>query len=197
MPSMPVYFVGKGSQFAMLDRQFANPSGVNAALGWLASDDPLATLAGGHANPSSGMTPGLSKADVEHFRDHWLADWWPKLAVSEVLRAGYREAMELASRTSKPIDSIWVCANEKEFQLYICESDNQITVIVFTPPPPRHRFPSRKRQHSNEQLTETEPIWVVKVKDKFDDEYNQGSRDYKTVDAENQIIKRQIRYERR
>jgi hypothetical protein len=44
-------------------------------------------------------------------------------------------------------------------------------------------------------LTQDEPIWVVKVKDKHDDEYTRlGASDYETVDDANKIITRQIRY---
>jgi hypothetical protein len=43
-------------------------------------------------------------------------------------------ASERARDLELPIESLWVCANEGEFQVYISEGPRQITVIVFTPP---------------------------------------------------------------
>jgi hypothetical protein len=199
MPSMPIYFVGKGSQFLMLDQQFNNPPGTSSspygdALNRI--DRPLSDLAADHADPSSGVQPGLTDGDANHFASHWLGSWWPHKPVEQVLRVGYREAIKRATTTNKPIESIWVCADEDEFQVYICEGPRQVTVIVFTPPPPKHRgLFSKKREHSEEKLTQDEPIWVVKVKDKHDDEYTRlGASDYEMVDDANKIITRQIRY---
>jgi hypothetical protein len=189
MPSMPIYFVGKGHQFKMLDQQFNSPpasapSDYDEALNRI--DRPLADLAADHADPGTPVRTGLTARDRDHFASHWLRDWWPSKPVEHVLRAGYREAINRAKTSNKPIESIWVCVNEDQFQIYISESTNQITVIVFTPPPPKH---------TDEQLTEDEPIWVVKVRDKFDDQYTQlGASDYKTIDAANEVIVRQIRY---
>lgn len=198
MPSMPIYFVGKGHQFKMLDQQFNSPpatapSDYNEALNRI--DRPLADLAADHADPGTPVQTGLTAKDPDHFASHWLRDWWPSKPVEPVLRAGYREAINRAKTGNKPIESLWVCANEDEFQIYICEGPHQITVIVFTPPPPKHHWYSRKRKHTEEQLTEEEPIWVVKVKDKFDDQYTQlGASEYDTIDPANEVIVRQIRY---
>jgi hypothetical protein len=198
MPSMPIYFVGKGHQFRMLDEQFgsppsAAPSTYDQVLNRI--DQPLTDLASNHVGPGSPGQPGLTPKDAEHFESHWLRDWWPSKPVEQVLRNGYREAINRAKAADKPIESIWVCANENEFQIYICEGPHQITVIVFTPPPPKHHWYSRKREHSEDQLTQDEPIWVVKVKDKFDDEYTElGAGDYNTIDPPNNVIMRRIRY---
>jgi hypothetical protein len=192
MPSMPVYFVGKGRQFKVIDDQFNTGSSAvyDDALNRIKTTPSLADLARRHVT-SSPMTDG----DVDHLRDDWFGSWWPKLPVEDVLRAGYAEAITRARNRGLPIESLWVCAKEGEFQVYICEGDHQVTVIVFTPPPPRHRPLSRKRRHSDEQLTEDEPIWVVKKKDRWDDEYTkQGASDYTWADEANQIIKRRIRY---
>lgn len=198
MPSMPIYFVGKGRQFKVLDQQFSSPpatapSDYDEALNRI--DRPLVDLAADHADPGTPLQDGLTAKDADHFASHWLRDWWPSKPVEPVLRNGYREAINRAKAANKPIESIWVCADEDEFQMYICEGPHQITVIVFTPPPPKQRWFSRKRQHTEEPLTQDEPIWVVKVKDKFDDEYTQlGASEYNTIDPANKIIVRQIRY---
>ena len=166
MPSMPGYFVGKGYQFLMLDEQFGGDEAnfmpaYDAALSRI--DQPLTQLAGNHATRGSGVRDELKEGDVKHFERHWLGDWWPAKRVEEVLRAGYREAITRARDAKKPIESLWVCANENRFQVYICEGALQITVLVFTPPPkePGHQ--------PAESLTEDEPILVVKEHDGDDD----------------------------
>jgi hypothetical protein len=42
-------------------------------------------------------------------------------AVEDVVRAGYREAIGRAQDARKPIESLWVCAKEDRFQVYMCE----------------------------------------------------------------------------
>ncbi len=115
MPSMPGYFVGKGYQFLMLDRQFGGSedeymAAYEAALGRI--DQPLGELAAEHADGRSGLRDELQAGDASHFRKHWLGDWWPGKRVEEVLRAGYREAIRRAQEARKPIESLWVCAKE-------------------------------------------------------------------------------------
>ena len=165
MPSMPGYFVGKGYQFLMLDRQFGGSedqymAAYEAALGRI--EQPLGELAAEHADSRSGLRDELKTGDASHFRKHWLGDWWPGKRVEEVLRAGYREAIRRAQEARKPIESLWVCAKEDRFQVYICEGPRQITVLVFTPPP-------KENAHQPvDTLTEDEPILVVKVNDEDD-----------------------------
>jgi hypothetical protein len=165
MPSMPGYFVGKGYQFLMLDRQFGGSdneymAAYDAALSRI--DQPLGDLAAKHADRGSGLRAELKTGDAEHFGKHWLDDWWTGKRVEDVLRAGYREAIQRAKDAKKPIESLWICANEDRFQVYICEGPRQITVLVFTPPP-------KEGEHEPvDTLTEDEPIWVVKEHDDDD-----------------------------
>jgi hypothetical protein len=167
MPSMPGYFVGKGYQFLMLDRQFGEPdfmAAYDAALSRI--DQPLDDLAAEHADRGSGLRAELKAGDANHFRRHWLGDWWPGKRVEDVLRAGYREAIQRAKDAKKPLESLWICANENRFQVYICEGPRQITVLVFTPPP-------KEGEHEPvDTLTEDEPIWVVKEHDDDDRKVN-------------------------
>jgi hypothetical protein len=197
MPSMPTYFVGKGHQFKMVDDQFGGDESQFMAAYDVALeriDAPLEDLAGRHTTGGGDQNTDLTDEDVEHFRRHWLGDWWRGKDVEPVLRAGYREAITRAKKAKKPLESIWVCANEGQFQVYICEGDRQFTVIVFTPPPVEHEG---SREHTRERLTEDEPIWVVKAKDKDDDDYTKrGASDYRTVDKSDKVIVRQIRYAR-
>jgi hypothetical protein len=177
MPSMPYYFLGKGSQFAMLDQQFGGNNFMDeydAALARLEGTTarPLSDLADAHSDPSSGLQQGLTGNDAQHFRDHWLDNvggWWTNTHTEEILRAGFVEAIRHAKQVEKPIETWWVCADEKSFQVYICEGPRQITVIVYTPKPV-HEDPSA--------MTEDEPIWVVKEREPYDqaplDELSQG-----------------------
>jgi hypothetical protein len=186
MPSMPTYYLGKGSQFGMLDRQFGGTeqeflAQYRAALGRI--DEPLAELASEHSDPTSGLRAELTDTDVQHFRDHWLGTWWPRLRIEAVLRAGFREAITLAEQERLPIETLWVCADEKTFQVYICQGPRQVTVIVFTPRPKEHV--------GHETLTEPEPIWVVKEKD--DDDWGAVER-VAGADGDPPIIKRQLFY---
>jgi hypothetical protein len=196
MPSMPIYFVGKGRQFGSLDHQF----GGDKAEYMKAYDDvlsridrPLADLADQQAaNWKGPHVAGLNTDDADHFRQDWLSRWWSGKDVEEVLRAGYRAAIERARDLELPIESLWVCANEDEFQVYICEGPRQVTVIVFTPPPEERHG---QREHTAAQLTEDEPIWVVKKKDGDDDEYTRrGGAPFEKVDAGKDIILRRVRF---
>jgi hypothetical protein len=163
MPSMPTYHVSKGSQFGLLDGQFGGSDYLaqyTAALSRLQATDPVAVLntaAGAHVVPNQ-----LSQDDLAHFTQHWLGNWWPQLAVPDTLRAGFTQAITHAQSVNKPIEALWICALDQTFQVYYCEGPRQVTVILFTPPPARH---------TTLPLTHIENIWVVKLRDQFDDQY--------------------------
>jgi hypothetical protein len=187
MPSMPYYFLGKGSQFAMLDEQFGGSnfmSEYDAALARLEGPTarPLSDLADAHADPSSSLQQGLTGGDVRHFRDHWLDNaggWWTDAHAGDILRAGFIEAIRYAKQVAKPIETWWVCADEDKFQVYICEGSRQITVIVFTPKPV-HEDPR--------VMTADEPIWVVKERETQD----QAPLDVLTPGGSPVLIKKRI-----
>ena len=190
MPSMPGYFVGKGYQFAMLDRQFGGTeqeymAAYDAALSRI--DRPLGDLAAEHANARSGLRAELKGGDANHFRKHWLGDWVGRKARRGGARAGYREAIKRAHAARKPIESLWICANEDRFQVYICEGDRQITVLVFTPPP-------KENEHEPvDTLTEDEPILVVKEHDE-DDRRVKAQVETLVPDDEHPIIVHRLKY---
>lgn len=161
MPSMPNYFIGKGAQFELIDRQFGGDSNerraaYDAVLESL-DGESIVDLARRHTQSRGG--PRLTAGDIEHFEEDWIG-YWKDYPVENVIREGYRKAITLARDVDKPIESLWVCANEKSFQVYVCEGPHQVTVLVFTPPPLEHV--------REETLTEMEPIWVVKPRDQFD-----------------------------
>ena len=165
MPSMPYYFVGKGAQFELMDKQFdgSNVREYTDALKRIRSRTGIVELAENHVG---GRGDALTRGDVEHFKKDWI-DYWGDYPhnhpVEAVMKEGYRKAIELAIEDPehpKPIASFWVCANERAYQVYVCNDSDQVTVLVFTPPPVEHA--------PEEQLTEEEPIWVVKARDSYD-----------------------------
>jgi hypothetical protein len=161
MPSMPTYHVSKGTQFGFLDQQFGPgadlESRYDAALNRL--HDSVAGAAAWHV-PNQ-----LNTNDVNHFITHWLGDWWPDLAVSDTLRAGFIEALEHARDVAhKPMEVLWICAADRAFHVYYCEGPSRVSVLLFTPPPARH---------TTDPLDHPENIWVVKLRDQFDLDYPQ------------------------
>lgn len=163
MPSMPTYHVNKGAQFGVLDDQFGGSGFLaeyDAALSRLQGPDPEPLLDAGaaaHVAPNK-----LSSTDFDHFTQHWLGNWWPQLAVSDTLRAGFVQAITHARTVQKPMEVLWVCARDRAFHVYFCEGPRQVTVIVFTPPP---------ATHTTQPLDRIENIWVVKLREQDDDQY--------------------------
>jgi len=164
MPSMPTYHINKGSQFGFLD---ATLGGANflaectAALTRLQGTDPAAIL---NAAANARIAPDrLTQDDFNHFVQDWLGGnaWWPQKAVPDTLRAGFVQAITHAQACQKPIEVLWVCA-ENDFHVYYCEGPRQVTVIIFTPHP---------RGHTTLPLNHSESIWVVKLRDQFDNQY--------------------------
>jgi hypothetical protein len=193
MPSMPFYYVGKGPQFRVIDTEYAGDEAAYMS----AYDDALAVLEGEHAmsfaeiaqrhtDESSDPHGGLTGRDVEHFERHWLAGWWPQHPVEQLLRHGLIEAITVAKEARLPLEGLWVCAEESEadaFHVYICRGPRQVTMIVYTPPP--------KEWVADDDLTEPEPIWVVKVRDEYD-ERMPGEPQSLTRVGHQEIIKRQL-----
>lgn len=78
-------------------------------------------------------------AEAEHVRGDWLnaeTGWWQDLpAVEPILRAAFIKAGNLALRHRLPCDSYWVRGTD-EFQVVVCKSKNQITMLICSPLPP-------------------------------------------------------------
>jgi hypothetical protein len=165
MPSMPTYHINKGSQFGFLDTTLGGTSYLtecDAALRRLGGADPTAVL---NAAASARVTPGqLTPDDFNHFVQDWLGipGWWPANAVPDALRAGFVQAITHAKAAGKPIEVLWVCTHDPDFHVYYCEGPRQVTVLIFSPPP---------HEHTNLPLNHPESIWVVKLRDHFDNDY--------------------------
>lgn len=196
MPPMPVYYVGKGTQFRVLDMFDGSDQSVyDAALDRLNSTMSLTTLAA-ERQASPTRHTSLSDTDVRHFERDWLEKWWPNMNVELVLRGGIRKALEVAlpngeRETLLPVEALWVCANEGVFQLYVNEGPHQVTVIIFTPPP-KYEEPPLPRQVFEER------IWVVKTRDDWDGPYDEltapSIRRLNPDDAWPILIERQLHF---
>jgi hypothetical protein len=165
MPSMPTYHINKGSQFGFLDATLGGANFLteyDAALTRLQGADP-ATVLNAAANARVGPNR-LTQDDFNHFVSDWLGgtSWWPQNAVPDTLRAGFVQAITYAKAAQKPMEVFWVCSVDPDFHVYYCEGPRQVTVLIYTP---------RPRRHTNLPLTHSESIWVVKLSDPFDSQY--------------------------
>lgn len=129
-----------------------------------------------------------------HFDNDWLnaGPNWKTLFPAETLRAGLREAISVAVDNREdpkgpplPMEFFWVCAQEKAFHVYYSISEflgvggnpnrKRVTVIVFTPIPehgPGGGAPQgTKEQVPDKDLGAAEPIWVVKLKETYEDNF--------------------------
>ena len=61
--------------------------------------------------------------------------WRGQPDVDRVIRAGYREAMRLASagEVALPIETLWVSGASEAFELHVCEGRRAVTVLCFIP----------------------------------------------------------------
>jgi len=194
---MPVYYLGKGAQFAVLDDLFdgTNEDVYRSALRDL-GESSLSALTERRQAAGSRLTD----TDVRHFGSHWLGAgekaWWPNLDVERVFTAGLQKAIETALPKAKdkdgidrrllPIEALWVCANENVFHVYVNEGPHQVTMIVYTPPPGSYEATSNQFD---------ENMWVVKIRDNFDGTL-QGSPIIRLNPGEEWpiIITRQLQY---
>lgn len=169
MPPMPVYYVGKGSQFGVFDKLF---DGTDRDIydATVENLDKYSLMELTHARRAAGFKGDpdlLTDVDVDHFEKDWLGAWWPYKHVELVLKAGIKKAIQTALPENNqkgellPIEALWVCAAEDVFQVYVNEGPHQITMIVYTPPP--GNYYGRRAGVLRERIS------VVKVRDDFDD----------------------------
>ncbi len=105
-------------------------SNYEQAVGSLQGDSNLGTLAGNRVS-----------ADLaDHFRSHWLSEWWPELQpIDPMLRDGLIEAITVAQSASLPLSGLWIQTSDIKFETFVQRSPNQITLLVISPPvPPTH-----------------------------------------------------------
>ncbi len=178
MASMPGYHVSKGP-FRFLDGLFGDPSTPVGYANFTNALNAL-TLAGGSAEATMKAAAqartiidpaSLPQAATDHFGADWLGlgHGWKKYSPADVLRHGITEAITEALRPPvKPMEFFWVCAKDKEFQVYYSRGPNQVTVMILTPLPDP---PGGGSPHAAAPLTTPENIWVVKKEEAFDAAY--------------------------
>jgi hypothetical protein len=88
--------------------------------------------------------------------------WRGEPDVDRVIRAGYREAMRLASsgEVPMPIETLWVTGASDAFELHICEGRRAITVLFFIPLDRTRRYGSERARARS---------WVVRTATTDDD----------------------------
>jgi len=105
------------------------------------------------------MAPVDATPIAGHIQSDWLnlddTGWWPHCPVQDIFRETMYQvaARKLASKVwvaadetfkFKPIVSYWLCPGLTNFQVAVCESDDQITLLFMTPPqlgsPERERY---------------------------------------------------------
>ena len=174
MGSLSTYHVSKGSEFKYLETELFGDSAFmenyDLALAALADPDSTETLIAAAKDQHQQYPDDVSKGGLRHFRKHWLSSWWSHLAVADTLRAGFIEAITHARAAGKPMEVVWICAQDDAFHVYYTESPNQVTVLVFTPIPDTDDVTGegRDREFDDEPLVEPEDIWVVKQEDESD-----------------------------
>lgn len=174
MPPMPTYYVGKGTQFGVLDMFDGRSETVELYRDTIAKLNSSTTLLQLAEDRKDAGGTDLTDTDIRHFDKDWLGGWWTDQHVAKVLRNGIRKAVEVALYQNPddanseerdpplPIEAFWVCADEQVFHVYVNQGPHQVTVIVYTPPPGRYV--------ARADFLE-ENIWVVKTRDDFDGAY--------------------------
>jgi hypothetical protein len=129
--------------------QYAQSLGLLEDIGEAPLSEAIERLA------EEGELPAESVADSER-------GWRGRPDVDRVIRAGYREAMRLASSGEEPlpVETLWVTGATDAFELHICEGKRAITVLFFIPL-------ERERSYGSERARSRS--WVIRTARKGDD----------------------------
>src|SRR4051812_38760748 len=125
--------VYKSTSAEFLDRQFSGTPDelrevYDRSLGML-DDLGDASLAGALEQlEADGAAPEDAAADSA---TGWRAD--PD--VDRIIRAGYREAMRLASERTEavPLETLWVKGAANAFEVHVCEGLQSVTIVLLIP----------------------------------------------------------------
>lgn len=105
------------------------------------------------------LEPRPDNPEDEHIRELWFKRWWPEHqplepVAREGLKLAFDKVLEAAQRgTPRPLDVYWMCAG-RHFEMVTAVSDQQVTLLVCTPPPPFSLY--------GFAFDELEDIWVCK-----------------------------------
>jgi hypothetical protein len=103
-------------------------------------------------------TAGIVRNEIEanHLLEDWLGGWFPGRPVPEIFLESFLQAAKLAlADQARPlsIDAYWAASHDGEVSAAVARSEQQVTVVLFTPEPARK---TRVRA-----LKEKDPVWVV------------------------------------
>jgi hypothetical protein len=135
--------VYKDSNVELLDAYLGDTGNFPDALRLLNSPDSLKNIT---ANQNVGITDRRITGEAQHFEDHWLSDKGPLAGkhVDDVMRAGYKWAIELADvghggldderSAAVPVETFWVTTGPGgNYEIHVCDGEDRVTVLVFIP----------------------------------------------------------------
>ena len=97
----------------------------------------------------------MSDAEKQLLDQTWFSSWWKTIQpVEPTFREALCKAAELCCDLAIPVEVYWVCTPTVHFEVAVCLSDQQVTVVVSTPLP-----------EASPPCTEDEPIVVFRKTD--------------------------------
>lgn len=94
-----------------------------------------------------------------HTREDWLSadsGWFKGHHAEPILREAFIKIGELAIEHDLPVDAYWA-RGASQFEVAICKSDQQITMIIFAPTDMVEPF--------GDKLTREDNIWVTRMEE--------------------------------
>ena len=94
----------------------------------------LESIGDGPLSEAAAMLVGDDGLPPEAVEDS-ATGWRAGDDVDRVLRAGYRQAIQLASSGHEPvpIETLWLTGASDSFEVHICEGRHQVTVVLMVP----------------------------------------------------------------
>jgi len=148
--------VSKPAILRRMDRLARDPKVMEAALHDLQTqpDKPLLDLGLLHQYVET------AGGEAEHLRKDWFDHehgWWQHLpAIEPIARAALIKAGELAVERRLPVDCYWIQGHDT-FEVAICVSDVQITLLFMSPNIPPIVIPGAAKRVARDNL------WTVKI----------------------------------
>jgi hypothetical protein len=131
-----IIFVSKPPFFERMDKLAQDRTGVKKILQDLEKGRAASLLEIGVLHQYLRRAGG----EADHARYDWFdaeRGWWRHLPpIEPVLRAAFIQAGKLVLKHRLPLDTYWLRGAE-QFQVVICKSRQQITMLICSPFPPR------------------------------------------------------------
>jgi hypothetical protein len=149
--------VYKTASAEYLDAAYKSPETMGEALERLAGTAPLVDRARELEVlevPGQLGLPQGSAADLANF----INEKGPE-TLEQVVRYGFRQAMQFARDKEQPIEAFWVPAPGDDFELHICEGRDSIVVLFLVPGAEKRDYGSTRAKSRS---------WVVRAGDRAD-----------------------------